>query len=484
MQALDADLMPNGPGKAPEVPQGPAGRLPMQLPRLVMRRAAVAALACLALALLLGLARVRLDTQQEMAGSLAVARASAALALLSTHDAQQALDSLRALQGLRHLRLDVTDADGRRLLHLPDTAAGAGGASARWLGVLLPSQSVSWPVQRPEGGTWTVVLSSSPDSEIQEALANLAGLLALLALCSALMLAVMHWNTRRAFRPLQVLLGAIGRARERDLAALQGLPAMPIAELEAIAQALRQLAGELHGAESARRVLSHRLLSLQEDERQQLARDLHDEFGQRLTALRVDAAWLQRRLEAAPQQQSVAVGMGRQIARVQDDVRRLLQRLRPLGPGSDAAPATLGRLRLMLGELQGGWSAAPGCSTRFELQVSGDDTVALPPALVLGVYRISQEAFTNVARHAQARVAGLQVALDCSGDGPVLRWRVNDDGCGVADMQAALQRGGGLAGIKERIWALSGEFSWQAGAPGLALRARLPVAAMEREAMA
>ena len=476
MQAFDARHMPEGPGKTPEMHERAAPQ-PMQLPRLVMRRAAMAALACLAIALLLGWVRARVDTQREMSGSLAVARASAVLAQLPTPRAAESLTSLGELQGLRHLQLDVFDAGGQRLLHLPDATAQNGAAASRWLGVMPPAQSVSWPVQRPDGRPWTVVLTSSPGSEAQEALAELASLFALLAGCSLLMLAVMHWNTRRAFRPLQVLLGAIEQARRRELAVLQALPAMPVAELEAIAQALRHLAADLDHTEAARRVLGHRLLCLQEDERQQLARDLHDEFGQRLTALRVDAAWLQRRLDTAPQQQSVVVGMSQQIARVQDDVRRLLQRLRPLGPVNDGAPATLGRLRLMLEELRGGWSAAPGCSTQFDVVVCGDESVPLPPALVLGVYRVSQEGFTNVARHAQARVAQLRVELTGRDGERMLRWSLLDDGRGVPGMEAALRRGGGLAGMKERIWALGGEFSWgDAGGAGLALHARLPVA--------
>lgn len=449
----------------------------MELPRLVMHRAALVAIGCLLLALLLGLARVRLDTQQEMSGSLAVARALAALERLSTAEPQQALTALRELKGLRHLQLDLFDADGRLLLHLPDASAAPSATSTtRWLGVMPASQFVAWPVQRAGGRPWTVVLTSSPDSEVQEALSNLTGLFVLVALCSVLMLAVMHWNTRRAFRPLQALLGAIERARQRDLTALQALAPMPIAELESISQALKHLAAELERTEAARRLLGHRLLSLQEDERQRLARDLHDEFGQRLTALRVDAAWLQRRLDAEPQQQSVAAGMGEQIARVQHDVRRLLTRLRPLGPAGDGAPASLGRLRQMLEELRRGWSAAPGCATRFELQVCGDESLPLPPALVLGVYRISQEAFTNVARHARAQVAELRVSVE-AGSEPALRWSVCDDGRGLADMEAALQRGGGLAGMKERVWALGGEFVWRANVPGLVLETRLPLTA-------
>ena len=84
---------------------------------------------------------------------------------------------------------------------------------------------------------------------------------------------------------------------------------MPIGELQAIATALRELANALEGAEQQRRVLSQQVLTLQEDERQRIARELHDEFGQRLTALRADAAWLARRIGQDPQAHAVVSAM-------------------------------------------------------------------------------------------------------------------------------------------------------------------------------
>lgn len=340
---------------------------------------------------------------------------------------------------MRHLRLELLDADGQTLVRVADEGSATGVLGA-WpnlsahLGVSQPVQTVSWPVSRPDGRAWTVVLTASPDSELQEALSNLAGLFVLLAGCIVLMLAVMHWNVRRAFGPLQALLGAIARVERQDLAAVHGLPTMPIRELEAISQALKHLAAEQQRTEAARRVLGHRLLSLQEDERQRLARDLHDEFGQRLTGLRVDAAWLKRRLAEWPALQTVADGMGEQIALIQDDVRKLLRRLRPFGPvlsGSDAPPETLGRLRLMLEELIAGWGASmQSHGTRFALQLDASlDALSLPQDLVLGVYRISQEALTNAARHAGARHARLMVRIERreAGSG-TLEWSVQDDG--------------------------------------------------------
>jgi two-component system sensor histidine kinase UhpB len=464
---------------------------PMELPRLVMRRALAVALGALALALLLGLLRVREDTRREMEGSLALAQAGAVLATLGTLDDAAALQALRALPGQRHLVLTLRDAEGHPLPGPGDAAAArlarGGSGIAALLGLEAAERSVRWSVPRPDGRPWSVELTASPDSELQESLANLAGTFGLLGLCCLLMLTVMHWNVRHALRPLRSLLGAIGRIERQELGAVRALPRMPVRELEAIAQALKHLVAEQERTEAARRVLGHRLLSLREDERQRLARDLHDEFGQRLTALRVDAAWLTRRLQDQPALQGVAAGMGEQVARVQDDVRRLLARLRPFDAGEDGAPPTLGRLRLMLQQLVQGWSAAAqGHGTRFALELdAAHDALALPQELILGLYRISQEALTNVARHAGAAEARLAVGVEHGADGALqLDWSVRDNGRGLDSLEAALQRGSGLAGIKDRVWALGGELDWsaaagaEAGAPGgLLLRARFVVEA-------
>jgi len=451
----------------------------MELPRLVMRRALAVALGGLALALALGLLRVRADTEREMAGSLTLAQVGREAARLAGDDPAQVLAALRALQDLRHLRVEVFDGDGRRALTLPPDAvpASADGwsALARELGVTASEQSVSWPVVRTDGRRWTVVLTTSPDSELKEAMANLGAAFLFLSGGSVVMLAVMGWNVRRAFRPLQSLLAAIARLGRHELEPVRRLPTMPIGELEAISQALKHLVEEGERTEAARRVLGQRLLHVQEDERRRLARDLHDEFGQRLTGLRVDAAWLQRRLEAMPALRTVAGGMADQVGVIQDDVRRLLDRLRAFAPG-DGTPATVGRLRAMLQELVAGWQeGAASHGIAFGLRVdAADDTLALPQDVLLCAYRISQEALTNVARHAGAQHAWLALAIVPADGGGVLEWSVSDDGGGLDAAAGTLQHGNGLRGIQDRLWALGGEFDWAGGeGGGLVLRARL-----------
>jgi two-component system sensor histidine kinase UhpB len=265
-----------------------------------------------------------------------------------------------------------------------------------------------------------------------------------------------------------------------------------------VAAALRHLGAALDSAEAQRQRLSQQVLTLQDDERARLAHELHDEFGQRLTALRVDAAWLGRQVADQPALKAVVDGMSLQCEQVQQDIRALLARLQPFGPLNDQTSGgeTLARGVALLHALVASWQAGGRDRTaacRLELdwvdaagtaqpwpEGEAAEALCLPRALWLTLYRISQEALTNVARHAQAGQAVL--ALRCTGGrrpGDALRidWQAWDDGIGLPDPAAAMPRGNGLAGLQQRVWAQGGDWhasAWQPGSqrPGLRLEAR------------
>ena len=144
----------------------------------------------------------------------------------------------------------------------------------------------------------------------------------------------------------------------------------------------------------------------------------------------------------------------------------MLARLRPLGvtpSGVEVRPQTLGRLRSMLTELVRGW-AGPGQDGRhpaIELRIDeGRDAQPLAQELALGLYRITQEALTNVMRHAGATRCEVEISVRADArHGTVVAWRVADDGRGIEDLDAALCRGTGLAGLKDRVWTLGGRFT-------------------------
>jgi len=478
-----------------------------------MRRAAVLGALVLLLALALGLVRMDEDIADEVDAAMTLASAMARLGQLGQTDDRSALASLRALQAehpLRHLSLQVQAQDGTLLLAPPSPPPQP--LPLRWLldmhrtWLSAPDdRRVAWTVPRSDGSRWTVSLAASHDSERQEAMGSLLGMLGLLLLGVAGLLAVMHWNVRRAFAPLGRLLQAIAGIEGHDARQVQALPTMPTRELESLAAALRHLGSALDQAEAQRRLLSQQVLTLQEDERARLARDLHDEFGQRLTALRVDAAWLARQVSEDARLRQVVDGMAQQCALVQADIRSLLTRLQPFGPAAaDAAAAeNLARGLSLLQALVDSWQGSgpdTGLACALDLAWHGADgslqpwpdgdaaqALWLPRPLWLALYRISQEALTNMARHADARSAGLRLHLRGGrqpGDALQIDWQAWDDGIGLPPapdgaeglQRAVLPRGNGLAGLQERVWAQGGTLQCSALQPGAA-RSGLQLAA-------
>lgn len=219
------------------------------------------------------------------------------------------------------------------------------------------------------------------------------------------------------------------------------------------------------------RELAQGLIALQEHERRALARELHDEIGQCCTALRIETAQL-KLADSAPLRAAAARAddTAREIHQL---VRRLLHRLRP------QALDTLG-LQPALQELCEGWELRSGVACVF---LPEDAPEAFDDEVAITVYRVAQEALTNVVRHAQAST--VRVRLGRCGRRE-LRLVVEDDGVGVALAEAAnglaLRRGFGLLGATERAAALGGRLELgSAPEGGTRLVLTLPVRAAVAE---
>lgn len=451
---------------------------PLDLPRVLMRGSAAVLAALWLLAALTGLWRAQADAQEEMQSAMALAATLQRLAVSAPLDDEALLAALRPTTGtegdgeapgLRHLRLSLRDADGRLLLG--GRADPPASPPVEWLVSLQRRLAgerdpppLAWTLPRPQGEAWTAVLSPTPDSERREAIGSLLQNLALLAAGAAGLLALLRWQLHRALRPLQALLARIEPGRSADTSADTGIdtaasrPPMPptlIRELQLIADALDR-------AEAQRRVLAQRLQSLQEDERRRLAQELHDELGQRLTALRLDATVLQRRVQGDADAAALAQDLARQVHAAQQEVRELLARL---APRTDARlPAE--RLRELLTPLA---AAQRGLAVKVDCEPG---EAPLPEALLQTVYRLSQEGLTNVVRHAGATQAWLQVRRTPAG---ALHWSLRDNGRGLSSggLDHLAARGSGLAGMRERVWAYGGDLQIRDARPGLALSATL-----------
>lgn len=451
----------------------------MSLIQTLMRRAVFTTLVCLCIALVLALWRAQVDIDREARGSAQVAQLVANLSAMqrvSTAELPQRLQAVQALNAsgsLRHLRLRILDPQGRELVALPANAAMAP-LSGPWLHPFsaVPDWRLQWSIPRQEGLPLTGILTANPGSEQDEALSGLLGLLSILFVFAAVLLLGIYLSVQRALRPLHDIVGLIGRIERGD--AVLRLPVMSCSELDRIGSALNHLADALAGAQQSRRQLGARIETLQEDERAQIALDLHDEFGQQVTALRANVHWLIRRTEGQTDIQSVLREVEQECERIQHGMRHLLQRLRPHGQGGTETASFANWLQSLID----GWQTRSGNTTQFDLVCDPGD-VLLAQQLAVTLYRMTQEALTNVTRHAQAKRASVRVWQE----GQALLWQVADDGVGLAEPEQAMLRGRGLAGLRERVWTHGGTLvirSLPAG--GALLQARFELSAQESAA--
>ena len=183
-------------------------------------------------------------------------------------------------------------------------------------------------------------------------------------------------------------------------------------------------------------------LPLRERERSAIAREIHDELGQVLTALRMDSVWMHERLKKAdPEAAERALTMCRLIDKNIEDVRGMAFRLRP---------GVLDDLGLV--------DALEWYTTDFERRTEiacvfeHENVPRLNETVSTAAYRIAQEALTNVARHAHA----VQVKVSLKANNGLLTLTVDDDGRGFGTLDLSESEGLGVAGMRERATLVGG----------------------------
>lgn len=221
----------------------------------------------------------------------------------------------------------------------------------------------------------------------------------------------------------------------------------------------RQLAEML--AENRRLSLSH--VHVQEDERKQLARELHDELGQHLNAIKIDAVSIRNGNESKwTEVHAAALAIIDVADHVQNTIRDMLRRLRPAGLDELGLSAALEHL------VQQWQTRNPATRAVLDVDAAVD---GLKENENMTCYRLVQEALNNVTRHAQARSVTLRlqrlrahVALN-----------VIDDGVGTPHETSTRAPGLGLVGMRERVEALGGEIEFESAAgQGFRIKAVIP----------
>lgn len=221
---------------------------------------------------------------------------------------------------------------------------------------------------------------------------------------------------------------------------------------------------ELEKSRGELRKLSLRLSAAREEERSRIAREIHDELGQKLTVLKMAVARLRRALPRDPENlQSSARGILTSIDELLRTVRDLSTELRP---------AVLDHLELVdaLKWQARDFESRTGIQCRLVCRV---DRVTVDPGSKTDLYRVTQEALTNVVRHAGASRVQIQISREAGN----LLLEIADNGQGITEEDLNRPNSLGLLGIRERIQALGGTVRLK-NAPegGMKLRIRIPLA--------
>ena len=200
---------------------------------------------------------------------------------------------------------------------------------------------------------------------------------------------------------------------------------------------------DLRASSQQLRNLAARLVKIREEERTRIAREIHDELGQSLTAVKMDLAWLSGRLPPGNEQMRTRIFTTMQLA---DDLIKAVRRI-----STDLRPGILDLGLAAAVEWQArDFQFRTGIPCQLQLP---PQELALAPNIATALFRIFQETLTNVARHANP--ASVEVCLETQGDRMVLR--IHDNGQGFDDTNPALSKSLGLLGMRERAVMLGGQ---------------------------
>jgi two-component system sensor histidine kinase UhpB len=222
----------------------------------------------------------------------------------------------------------------------------------------------------------------------------------------------------------------------------------------------RQAEAALRASHEQLRQLAHRLDEVREEEVTRISREIHDELGHALTALRLDLSWMVPKLRRNRQPvRQKADEMLKLVDDTIDTVRRIASGLRP------PALEDLGLVAAVETLLE---RFADQTGIGVELKASADD---VPKIARRALYRIVQEALTNVVRH--SRASRVRVVLESSAD--LIRLEIADDGVGIPPGMIENPGSLGLVGMRERATALGADFKVEGGpGSGTIVRAALP----------
>ncbi len=370
------------------------------------------------------------------------------------------VDSVR---DTRHIRAWFEDMHGKPLIGHEDYDGFINKPDApNWFIKMMEPESVAFRrlITKGSKSYGYLVVEADPSDEVTEVWRDVQVLFWLACFFLSLILILIYIALRQGLRPLEQLADALGLLEKSDFSARVDTSA--VKELNPIQIRFNHMASVLETTMAENHALAGNMLTVQESERRDLARELHDEVAPCLFGIRVDMADIKRVAdEHSLDEISQKVESVKTITtHIQTLVRKMLSRLRPMTLDdlglADALRDMLRNWRDRQPEIDWEWAFV-------------GDILDLPDTLQVTIYRLVQECTTNCVRHAEAS----HVKVEVRRDSETVKVTVTDDGKGL---DANLVRGFGLIGMRERVSALGGRIAFDTEeGRGLQVRILIPL---------
>lgn len=372
-------------------------------------------------------------------------------------------DFLRSLGYVRSSRIELYDYANNPLYISPTSTFKSEINPPEWFAKLV-APKVETVTRRIRYGT--LIISSSAEGSIREAWSGFLQLMTMGVGFFVLLNLLVYGLLSHALRPVRHILHAINRIEQGDLTTR--LERFSVPEFDKIGLSLNQMAVSLDAERQLEqnRQLTQLIQEHIEDERRSLARELHDELGQYVTAIKTFAvAIVNKTRENAPDIAANAQTIVAAANHIYDGMHNIIRQLRP------AAMDNMGLIETLRDMVSGYQAQHP--ELNIQLHVSGEFQ-PLGENVNINLYRMVQEAVNNAIKHAHAQCINVHLLTDSEG----LRLMICDDGIGMQIETVDQTQHFGLLGIRERVQALHGQFkvvSQPDAGRGTTLEIRLPI---------
>lgn len=370
------------------------------------------------------------------------------------------LQEITSLKEIQHLKIQLRQPSGQ-LSHTAQITKPQHPQAPQWFVwmVAKPYPAVSYPLMTADHKTVQIMISVNALDEVSEAWQETKVFFGVILLLSGGLFLAVNLIFSQVLKTVETILKNLSEIETENYQ--NPLPHFAITEFERIAVAINHLTATLHKACQENNRLTLHSLEIQEEQRQTLAQELHDELGQSITAIKVMAVTGKK---TAGSHNEIYQSICQVCDHLVTVVRSMMKNLHPL------ILTELG-LSASLHDLIAHWQVRDPC---LKISLCCDAEVdAIEIKKAIQIFRMVQEGITNAVRHAQAR--HLLISLALRQDFPqTLELLVEDDGLGC-EMQS-LSLGFGLLGMQARVKSLNGKMQIvSAKNQGMRIKVSIPI---------